>query len=99
PLPLSVCFPYTTLFRSSGCLSCCWVGFPPAPRFQLLNPTNLTAPTTLNHFLPHLSRKSFIVKQKLEVGPSLSAPLRESTRLCGLDRKSTRLNSSHRTIS
>src|SRR3954470_268205 len=55
--------------------------------FKLLSDTNLTAPTTLNHFLPHLSRKSFIVKQKLEVGPSLSAPLRESTRLCGLPRK------------
>jgi len=49
----------------SGCSSCFWVGFPPAPRFQLARPTDLMTLTTLFHFLPHLSRKSFIVKQKL----------------------------------
>ena len=38
----------------SGCLSCFWVGFPPAPRFQLLAPTKLTdspLSTTLYHIL------------------------------------------------
>src|SRR5467141_2587884 len=50
----------------SGCLSCFWVGFPPAPRYQLLAPTAPTALTTFYHFCPHLTRKSLIVKQKLE---------------------------------
>ncbi len=34
--------------------------------FQLQLPTGRTVLTTLFHFLPHLSPKSFIVKQKLE---------------------------------
>src|SRR5271163_3505760 len=50
----------------SGCLPYFRVGFPPAPLFQLLNPTTLTVLTTSNHFVPHLSCKSLIVKQKLE---------------------------------
>src|SRR5437588_7451610 len=39
----------------SGCLSCFWVGFPPAPRYQLLAPTALLLSplsTTFVHILP-----------------------------------------------
>jgi len=38
---------------------------PTGSTFQLLNPTNLNSPATFYHFVPHLSPKSFIVKQKL----------------------------------
>src|ERR1700676_3784575 len=67
----------------SGFLSCLWVGFPPAPRFQLQRPTALTVSTTSYHFVPHLSAKSFIVKQKLD-GPLPTWTLfRETTKACG----------------
>ena len=39
--------------------------------------------TTFYHFVPHLNRKSFIVKKKLEGAGSTSAPFRESTKPCG----------------
>ena len=39
--------------------------------------------TTFYHFVPHLSRKSFIVKQKLEGVNPTSRVLRESTMACG----------------
>src|SRR5271169_1929591 len=67
----------------SGCLSCSWVGFPPAPRFQLLSSTALTVSTTSYHFVPHLSCKSFIVKKKLNGGSPTPAPIQENTKACG----------------
>src|ERR1700684_508205 len=67
----------------SGCLSCLWVGFPPAPRFQLQRPTALTLSTTSYHFVPHLSVKSFIVKQKLDGLPPTWTLFRETTKACG----------------
>src|SRR5690349_12209999 len=67
----------------SGCLSNFWVGFPPAPRFQLQVPTNRTVSATLYHFLPHLSRKSFIVKQKLDGPYPTPALIFETTKACG----------------
>ena len=39
--------------------------------------------TTFNHFVPHLSRKSFIVKQKLVGARPTSTPLRETAKPCG----------------
>jgi len=39
--------------------------FPTGSSFQLRCSTVLTVLTTSYHFVPHLSRKSFIVKQKL----------------------------------
>jgi hypothetical protein len=51
---------------------------------QLLTPTNLTDLTTFNHFLPHLSRKSLIVKQKLEGRIPTPAPISENTESSGL---------------
>src|SRR5579863_3470005 len=46
-------------------------------------PAALTALTTLFHFLPHLSCKSFIVKQKLDGGCPTPAPIPENTEACG----------------
>src|SRR6266849_2646964 len=66
----------------SGCLSCFWVGFPPAPRYQLPTPTALTALTTFYHFCPHLTRKSFIVKQKLQGCSPTWALIQQTTRPC-----------------
>src|ERR1700720_4398832 len=68
---------------NSGCLSCLWVGFPPAPRFQLQRPTALTASTTSYHFVPHLSAKSFIVKQKLDGTQPPWTPIWETTKAFG----------------
>lgn len=68
----------------SGCLSCCWVGFPPAPRFQLLTPTDSTAHATFYHFVPHLISKSFIVKQELDGSNPTPALILENTKACGL---------------
>src|SRR6267142_3573944 len=51
----------------SGCLSCFWVGFPPAPRFQLFGPRPLLRSplcTTFYHILAVsrlLSRRNFKV--------------------------------------
>src|ERR1700722_769158 len=73
-----------SISSNSDCFSCSWVGFPPAPRFQLRTGPNLPAVTTFNHFLPHLSCKSFIVKQKLiSDSPTLALNL-ENTKACGL---------------
>src|SRR5580658_992956 len=59
---------------ASGDLSCFWVGFPPAPLYWLLIPTHPTVFTTSLHFVPHLTRKSLIVKPKLEGrGPTMGA--------------------------
>jgi hypothetical protein len=51
---------------------------------QLLFPTNLTDLTTFNHFLPHLSRKLLIVKQKLEGRSPTRRSILENTESCGL---------------
>ena len=49
-----------------------------APRYH-----QATELTTFYHFVPHLNRKSFIVKKKLESGSAGSAPIWESTKACG----------------
>jgi hypothetical protein len=73
----------------SGCLSCYWVGFPPAPRCQLLNLTNLCILTTLYHFVPHLISKSFSVKQKLEGLDPTPKPVWENTSALWLTNRTT----------
>ena len=42
-----------------------------------------TVLTTSYHFVPHLSCKSFIVKQKLDAGSPTPVLIRESTKACG----------------
>jgi hypothetical protein len=39
--------------------------------------------TTSYHFVPHLSCKSFIVKQKLDGAHPTLASIQESTKACG----------------
>src|SRR4029077_299096 len=65
----------------SGCLPCFWVGFPPAPRFQLLAPTKLPNPplsTTLYHILA-VSR--LLSSRNLQVHIPLIHEFRKSRRL------------------
>jgi len=51
--------------------------------FALPAPTTFTLSTTLYHFVPHLTRKSLIVKRKLE-GTAFAVPsLQLSTSSCG----------------
>jgi hypothetical protein len=51
--------------------------------FSASRPTTLTFLTTLFHFLPHLSCKSLIVKNKLEGIDVTKVPIWQSTRPCG----------------
>src|SRR5699024_11504643 len=82
-LPRSTLFPYTTLFRSSLVVQV----------FPINHKENLI------HFI-HLSRQS----RSLKTGQGLTRPRRmpdiaASLKAARLDRKSTRLNSSHVSIS
>ena len=72
----------------SGCSSCFWVGFPPAPRFQLPLPTSLLLlplRTTLYHILA-VSR--LLSSRNLIVPIPLGHRFRESTKACGQLRSS-----------
>src|ERR1700719_4092254 len=67
----------------SGDLSNSWVGFPPAPLYRLPVPPTSTVLTPVFHFLPHLTRKSLIVKRKLEGRVPTVGPIRQTTTSCG----------------
>jgi hypothetical protein len=51
--------------------------------FSSVFPTNLTFAATFYHFVPHLSPKSFIVKQKLDGRAPTPAVISENTKACG----------------
>jgi hypothetical protein len=57
--------------------------FPTGSSFQLRYATALTDPSTSYHFVPHLSRKSFIVKQKLIGTIPTVGEFYKTTRPCG----------------
>ena len=57
--------------------------FPTGSSLSAPNSQALTALTTFYHFCPHLTRKSFIVKQKLQGCSPTWALISESTRTCG----------------
>ena len=61
--------------------------FPTGSSFSALRSTTFTALTTSYHFVPHLSRKSFIVKRKLDSGIPTSTSISETTVTCGEPRK------------
>ena len=57
--------------------------FPTGSSFQLRYATALTDPATSYHFVPHLSRKSFIVKRKLDGAIPAWTSNSETTVTCG----------------
>lgn len=57
--------------------------FPTGSSFQLRYATGLTDLTTSYHFVPHLSRKSFIVKQKLLGTMTTVGAFSKTTSPCG----------------
>ena len=73
----------------------CWFGlfvvllgrFPTGSSYQLPVPTTLTVLSTLCHFLPHLTRKSLIVKHKLEGWGATQGVIPQSTSPCGLPQR------------
>jgi hypothetical protein len=58
--------------------------FPTGSSLSASVPTALTVLTTLYHFVPHLTRKSLIVKPKLEGTVPTGGLIQQSTRACGL---------------
>src|ERR1017187_5820055 len=63
--------------RASGSVS------HPAPLYQLSVPTTSTVSTTPYHFVPHLTRKSLIVKHKLRGRVPTPEVIRQNTSACG----------------
>src|SRR5204862_4719858 len=99
PPPGSTLFPYTTLFRSFELFRV--FGVPEEVRMQLCIGTSLAiiVPTTLRSYRAHLARGLVIpyVLQSWAVPAIVGVAL--GSLAAALDRKSTRLNSSHVEIS
>src|SRR5947209_16529683 len=95
PPPLSTLFPYTTLFRSLVFLFDYFLGF----RDQAFHRLALFSPTHLAEFLQRLVQPFHVAFGLFQVSVKRVPELFVLGRLCHLDRKSTRLNSSHANIS
>src|SRR5256884_2244626 len=97
--PRSTLFPYTTLFRSCSCVSCCGICVARSS-FCWITPPRIRGNRSRNFVLDTLVSKSSIFPPTRRTSTPMKASgrwPRENSPI--VDRKSTRLNSSHGYIS